>query len=407
MGEIGTIVVIGAGQAGYWATRTLRDKGFEGRVVLIGEETHPPYERPPLSKAVLAGSESIESTYFATEEKLAEVGIELLKNRTVTSIDRDNRTVTLNSGDTVAYDRLMIATGTRVRTLQLPGSNEAPIHYLRDIDECLALQRELTEGRRLVVIGGGLIGLEIAATSRELGCEVTVLEYADRLMARVVGPEISDHFAQLHAGHGVAVHTGVRLDRFETDENGSRVICADGTAHPADIIVVGIGAIPNSELAEAAGLHVENGIKVDEYGRTSDDRIFAAGDVTNHFSPWLNRTLRMETWKNAQDQGAAVARVMLGDETPYSENPWGWSNQFGVNLQFLGLPGSWDGGIVRGDPDSGSFSVFYMDGTKLAGVIAVSAAKDVAVSRRLMSNAMDVDPAQLADPDVSLRDLLR
>ncbi len=407
MDEIGSIVVIGAGQAGYWATRTLRDKGFEGRVVLIGTEAYPPYERPPLSKAVLSGAETIESTYFATEEKLAEVGIELLKNQTASSIDRDNRVVALESGDTIGYDRLMIATGTRVRTLDLPGSDSAPIFYLRDIDECQALQRELTAGRRLVVIGGGLIGLEIAATSRELGCEVTVLEYADRLMARVVGPEISQHFANLHESHGVEIRTGVRLDRFETGENGSNVICEDGSTHAADIIVVGIGAIPNSELAELAGLDVNNGIKVDEYGRTSDPRVFAAGDVTNHFSPWLNRTLRMETWKNAQDQGAAVARVMLGDETPYSENPWGWSNQFGVNLQFLGLPDDWDGAIVRGDPAGGSFSVFYMDGTKLAGVIAVSAAKDVAVSRRLMSNAMDVDPAQLADPDVSLRDLLR
>lgn len=401
------IVVVGAGQAGFYAVQTLREKGFEGTLTLIGTENHPPYERPPLSKAVLAGSEDIKSTYFTTEDRLADIGVTFVKGHTVSAIAREDHEVVLDDGSRIPYAKLLIATGTRVRRLDVPGQEGAPIHYLRDIDECLALKAVLGPGRRLVVVGGGLIGLEIAATACELGCDVTVLEYADRLMARVVGPEVSEAFRRLHAGHGVDIRTGVALERFEPGGDGTRVVCADGTSFEADLVVVGIGAIPNVELAADAGLEVENGIVVDEYTRTSDPDIFAAGDVTSHFHPRYGRALRLETWKNAQDQGAAAARTMLGELVPYNETPWGWSNQFSVNLQFLGLPESWEGGVLRGEPDSGSFSVFYLKDGAVDAVTSVASPKDIAVARRLMMTGKPVDPAVLADPDADLRTLIR
>jgi 3-phenylpropionate/trans-cinnamate dioxygenase ferredoxin reductase component len=406
MEPVKTIVIVGAGQAGHWAASTLRKQGHDGRIVLVGNEPHPPYERPPLSKQVLKGEAEPPSAWLATPEKLTELNVEFLPGRTVVALDRQGRQVELQDGARIGYDRLLLATGSRPRRLNLPGEADAPVFYLRDIADSLALRERLTAGRRLIVIGGGLIGLEVAAAAVARGCAVTVIEVADRLMARVVGPAISTHFAQLHQARGTEILTARIPARIEASGGGCRVVCRDGGSRDGDFAVIGCGVIPNVELAAAADLRVENGVWVDEFCRTDDPNIWAAGDVTNHLNPVLGRRLRLETWQNAQNQAIAAARNMVGEPQPYSDVPWGWSDQLGVNLQLLGAPLSFGQAITRGDPRGGSFTVFYMDGDKIAGVNAVNAPKDIAVARRLMAANAAVDRRKLCDPAVPLRSLL-
>ncbi len=407
MESVKTIVIVGAGQAGYWGAHTLRKHGYDGRIALLGSESHPPYERPPLSKQVLKGEAEPPSAWLTTPEKLAELKVELLSGHTATALDRRARQVELQDGTRIAYDRLLLTTGSRPRRLNLPGESDAPVFYLRDIADSLALRKRLLAGRHLIVIGGGLIGLEVAAAAVARGCAVTVIEAAGRLMARVVGPEISAHFAALHRAHGTEILTGSIPERLEASGRGCRVICRDGSGREGDLAVIGCGVIPNAEMAAAAGLKVENGLWVDEFCRTDDPDIWAAGDVTNHVNPLLARRVRLETWQNAQNQAIAAARNMCGDPQPYAEVPWGWSDQLGVNLQSLGVPTSFDPAVMRGDPASGSFTLFYLDGDRIAGVNAINAPKDIAVARRLMAAGGSVDARALADPSVPLRSLLK
>jgi 3-phenylpropionate/trans-cinnamate dioxygenase ferredoxin reductase component len=401
-----TIVIVGAGQAGYWGAHTLRKQGYEGRVVLVGSESYPPYERPPLSKQVLKGEAEPSSAWLTTMEKLAELKVEVLASRAATALDRRGRQVELLDGARIAYDRLLLTTGSRPRRLNLPGESDVPAFYLRDIADSLALRERLLAGRHLIVIGGGLIGLEVAAAAVARGCTVSVIEAADRLMARVVGPEISAYFAALHRGRGTEILTGSVPERFEESERGCRVICRDGSSREGDAAVIGCGVIPNAEMAAAAGLKVENGLWVDEFCRTDDPNIWAAGDVTNHVNPLLGRRLRLETWQNAQNQAIAAARNMCGDPQAYAEVPWGWSDQLGVNLQVLGVPRSFDQAVTRGGHASGSFTLFYLEGDRVAGVNAVNAPKDIAVARRLMAAGIGVDARRLRDTAVPLRSLL-
>lgn len=406
MEPVRTIAIVGAGQAGYWGAHTLRKHGYAGRIVLVGNESHPPYERPPLSKQLLRGEAEPPSAWLTTVEKLAELKVEFLAGQTAAALHRQARRVELTDGTRIGYDSLLLATGSRPRRLNLPGESDAPVFYLRDIADSLALREQLPAGRHLIVIGGGLIGLEVAAAAAARGCTVTVIEAADRLMARVVGPEISAHFAALHRARGTEILTGRVPERVETSGLGCRVICRDGSSRDGNLAVIGCGVIPNAELAAAAGLKVENGLWVDEFCRTDDPHIWAAGDVTNHFNPLLGRRLRLETWQNAQNQAIAAARNMCGDPQPYAEVPWGWSDQLGVNLQLLGVPTYFEQAITRGDPASGSFTLFYLEGDKIAGVNAVNAPKDIAVARRLMAGNVTVDPRRLCDSATPLRSLL-
>ncbi len=406
MKAVKTIVMVGAGQAGYWGAHTLRKQGYGSRLVLVGDEPYPPYERPPLSKQVLKGEAEPPSAWLTTPEKLADLKVEFLSGRTAIALDRQGCQVELQDGTRIGYDRLLLTTGSRPRRLNLPGETDAPVFYLRDIADSLALRERLAAGRRVIVIGGGLIGLEVAAAAAARGCAVTVIEAADRLMARVVGPEISAHLAALHRGRGTEILTGRIPERIEASGRGCRVGCGDGSSCDGDLAVIGVGVIPNAELAAAAGLKVENGVWVDEFCRTEDPYIWAAGDVTSHVNPVLGRRIRLETWQNAQNQAIVAARNMCGDPQPYAEIPWGWSDQLGVNLQLLGAPLSFDHAITRGDADSGSFTLFYLDDDKIAGVNAVNAAKDIAVARRLMAGGRTVDPKVLADTAVPLRALL-
>lgn len=401
------MVVIGAGQAGGWAARTLRDEGFEGSVVVIGDEPYPPYERPPLSKDVLLGKEPAESSYLWPEGTFDELGIELRTGVEATAIDREAGTVALSDGGSIAYGKLLIATGGRVRKLPIAGAELDGVHYLRGIDDSAAIRADLGEGARLVVIGGGWIGLEVAAAARMLGAEVTVVEALDMLCARALTPDMAAFLLEVHRGRGVDVRLGATIEALtgEGRVNGARL--SGGEVLPATAVVIGIGIVPNVELAEAAGLAVDNGIAVDALCRTSDPDIFAAGDVTNHPNDLLGRSIRLESWENAQNQGIAAAKAMLGGETPYREIPWFWSDQYDVNIQLVGLPADFEETVTRGERADGSFVEFYMKGGRIDGAASINNPRDIRFAKRLMQAEKIVDPAQLADPSVKLQALLR
>ena len=402
-----TIVVVGAGQAGGWAARTLRGEGFDGRIVLIGEEPYPPYERPPLSKDVLLGKEPAESSYLWPADSFGELGIELRMGRAAAAVDRGAKAVTLADGETIGYDKLMLATGGSVRELAVEGADLDGVHYLRGIRDCEAIRAGLGEGADLVVVGGGWIGLEVAAAARMLGANVVVLEALDRVCGRALTPDLAAHLAGIHRERGVDIRLGTAVRRLAGSGRVTGAVLPDGPVLPASAVVVGIGIVPNAALAAAAGIEVDNGIVVDAFGRTSDPDVFAAGDVTNHPNDLLGRRVRLESWENAQNQAIAAAKAMLGGEDPYREIPWFWSDQYDVNIQLVGLPARWDRVATRGDRGANRFIEFYLEGDRLEGAAAVNNPRDVRFARRLMQAGKPVDPAALADPEVKLQSLLR
>ena len=396
-------VIIGAGHAGGRAAQAMRAAGFEGRIVLIGEEPYEPYERPPLSKELLATDQGLEKARLHERAWYEGQEIELLTGNAAVKLDTGGREVELADGARVTYHRLLLTTGARVRKLPVPGADLPGVHYLRNFDDTLAIRAALKPGARLVVIGGGFIGLECAASARGRGCEVSVQEMADRLMGRAVAPEIGHHFEALHRGRGVDVRLGVKILRIEGAGKVERVILEGADPLAADLVVVGIGILPNAELASDAGIAADNGITVDAFGRTSDKHVFAAGDVANQPSTFLGRRVRLESYQNAQDQAAAVARNMLGEEQkPYQDSLWVWSDQYDTNLQMLGQPDDYDALVFRGDRAAAAFTVFYMKGPKIVAVNTVNSGRDMGASKRLLASGRDFDPAQLADLAVKL-----
>lgn len=403
---LGSIVIVGAGQAGGWAARTLRSEGYTGRIVLIGEESHAPHERPPLSKAVLAGDAEPATCDLFKPEALAGLGLEFSRNQRVTAIDRAARTVVVDDGKRVHFDRLILTTGSRVRTLAIEGADLPGIHYLRTIADATALRARLTAGARLLVVGGGWIGLEAAATARKRGASVTVLEAADRLCARAAPPGLSAFLARMHAVHGVQLRFGAGLKAFSSAQDASLVASlADGGELAADVVLVGVGIVPNIELARDAGLAVDNGILVDDQCRTSDPEIFAAGDVTNQLSSWLGRRVRLESWQNAQDQAIVAAKALLGEDARYDPLPWFWSDQYDANIQILGMPVNWPAAVVRGDTAAKSFSLFYLREDRIEAVVSVNAPRDLRAARRLVEQARIVRAENLSDPKTNLQRL--
>ena len=401
------IVVVGAGQAGGWTARTLRDEGFEGRIVVVGEEELPPHERPPLSKEVLTGDAEPSACLLWPPEALAESGIELLPGRRAVAIDPEARRLELDGGESIGWSRLMLATGARARTLDVPGAGLDGVFTLRTVADSEAIRARIGAGARVAVVGGGWIGLEVAAACRRRGAEATVLEAADRVCARALAPGMSAWVADLHRRNGVDIRLGAAVAGFEGAAGVERVRLGDGGAVDCDLVVVGVGAAPATELAEAAGLEVDDGIVVDETGRTSGPGIFAAGDATNHPNALLGRRVRLESWENAQNQAIAAAKAMLGKPEPYAEIPWFWSDQYDANIQLAGLPLAWDRVAVRGDPDAGAFVEFYLEGGRLRGAAAVNNPRDLRFARRMMAAGGTYDPEALADPGVGLQKLLK
>lgn len=402
-----TFVVIGAGQAGGWTAKTLRDDGFEGRVIIIGDENFAPHERPPLSKEVLLGDAEKDVCLLWPPGTLEDAGIELRLGESVASIDADGHTLTLGNGETIGWNKLMIATGGRARTLPVDGADMDGVYTLRTIDDAEAIRARLTSGANVLVVGAGWIGLEVAAAARKSNANATVIELADRVCARALTQEMSDWVHALHVRHGVDIRLSAAFERFEGDGKLERAVLGDGTAIACDIAVIGIGLVPNTELAEQAGLAVDNGIVVDEHGQTSHPDIYAAGDVTNHPNPLLGRRVRLESWENAQNQAINAAKAMLGAPQSYAEIPWFWSDQYDANIQMMGLPEDWNETVTRGDRDAGEFIEFYLKDGEIQGAAAINNPRDLRFTRRMMTSGKKFDAASLADPDVKLQKLMK
>lgn len=402
-----TFAIIGAGQSGGWTAKTLRDEGFEGRIILFGDEPYPPYERPPLSKEVLLGDQPVESTYLWPDGSYDEWNVEMRLGTRVASISPAGHSLTLENGETVSYDRLMIATGGRARPLRVPGADLDGVHLLRAISDTIAIRKGISQGSRFFVVGGGWIGLEVAAAARKQGAEVTLVETLDQLCGRALTPEFAARLLKIHQGHGVDIRLNTSIDHFEGDGSVARAVLSDGNAVECATAVIGIGLIANTELADTAGLQVDNGIVVDELGCTSDPDIFAAGDVTNHPNALLGRRIRLESWENAQNQAIAAAKSMLDKGAAYTEVPWFWSDQYDVNIQLAGLPVDCDQTVLRGDPDAPEFIEFYLRDGRIDGAAAMNNPRDLRFTKRLIQAQKIVDPAQLANPAVKLQAILK
>jgi NADPH-dependent 2,4-dienoyl-CoA reductase/sulfur reductase-like enzyme len=396
------VVIIGSGQAGGRAAEALRLGGHVGPITMIGEESHPPYERPALSKGFLSDASLEQIAWVRPSAWYTQSGITLMRGRRATRIDRTQGAVELDDRSRIPYQCLILTTGTRARPLLLEGADHPRVSYLRTIEDGQRLQRCLGEGARIVVIGAGFIGMEVAAAALSRGCAVTVLELADLPMARGIPPLVGSFYADLHRERGVDLRTSTSVRRI-TDENGRALVHTDnGEAFLSDAVVVGIGVIPNVDLAQGAGLEIENGIAVDEYGRTADSRIYAAGDVSSHFNPLLGRRVRLESWQNAQNQAIAVARNVLGAAKPYAEVPWFWSDQFDLSLQIAGIPQAGDEVVRRGVLGQGPVVFFHLRDGKLAAAIGINSARDVRFGKQIIALGGAPSAAELADASISL-----
>jgi 3-phenylpropionate/trans-cinnamate dioxygenase ferredoxin reductase component len=401
-----TVIIAGAGQCGATTAFRLRSDGFEGRIVLIGAEPSLPYQRPPLSKAFLAGEVPEEKLHVRPEAQYERQGIELVRGTTITRIEPEAQRVELDDRRTLDYDHLILATGARVRRLdEVEGARSVPLQYLRTLADSRSLSPRLDPATRLAIVGAGYIGLEVAATARKLGCDVTVLEAEDRILRRVAGIESATWIEQVHAGHGVDLLTGARIEAFENAGDTIVVHCADGTGIEADIVLVGIGVVPNSGLAEQAGLEVDDGIVVDEQCRTSDPRILAAGDCTRHPSHHYGGRVRLESVQNATGQARIAAATVCGKDMAYRDLPWFWSDQYDIKLQIAGLSAGHDRALLRGRPEDGRFSVLYYRNDRLIAADSFNQMQEHAALRALIGNGTDVLPETLADPATSLQDL--
>lgn len=404
------MVIVGAGQCGARAAHALRENGWDGAITLLGDEGLSPYERPPLSKSVLLGQKATAQCTLYDEAFYREQRIDLRIDAAVAAIDRAGRKVVLASGATLGYHRLLIATGARPRQLDLPGATLRGVHVLRGVHDAHAIGAELSPGRRLVVIGAGFIGLEIAATAVARGCEVVVLEAAPRALMRAVPEAVAGCLVEQHRQRGVDVRFAVQVERIVGTACVSGVQLIDGTTMACDAVIAGIGVTPRTELAQAAGLDVENGVAVDETLRTNDPHIFAAGDVCSFPHPLFGRRIRLECWKNAEDQARVAARNMLGHGETCSPVPWFWSDQYDMTIQIAGMPALGTTTVVR-ETGSASRVFFALDGDGvLVGASGVGQsgeiARDVRFAQELIARRVRVEPHLLADRGTKLRSLL-
>ena len=401
-----TFVIVGASLAGAKAAETLRAEGFDGRVVMIGEEAERPYERPMLSKEYLRGEKPAAKLYVHDEGFYADNGIELMTGTRVQSLDPGAHEITLAGGARMSYSRLLLSTGAAPRRLPLPGADLPGVAYLRAMGESDALRAAITAASRVVVIGAGWIGSEVAASARHLGAEVAIVAPEAVPLVRVLGPEVGGVYRDLHAGHGVDLHLSTQIEAIVGDGAASGVRTTDGVVIEGDLVVVGVGVTPRVELAKLAGLTVENGIVVDEFLATSVPDVFAAGDVAATWNTRYDKRIRMEHWANALNQGPVAARNMLGQHTAYEKLPYFYSDQYDLGVEYNGYADDWDRVVVRGDRSGPEFLAFWLkDGRVLAGMNANiwDQGDDI---KALIRSGASVDPDRLADPSVPLADLL-
>ena len=401
-----TIVVAGGGHAAAQVVDSLRRDGFSGRLVMACGEPAIPYQRPPLSKKFLAGELDIDRLPIRHEAFYEGIRCELVLGNPVVSIDPRGHTVKLSDGGTLAYGKLVLAIGGHARPLPIPGADLPGIHVLRTMADVQAIRDRIGPGVRVAIVGAGYIGLECAATFRKLGLDVTVIEMMDRVMNRVVAPAMSDFYQGEHAGHGVNVLTDKKVESFLGDGSVHAVECTDGTQVPADLVIVGIGLVPNTQLAEAAGIKCHDGIAVDEHCRTSDPDVYAIGDCCSHPSPRYGRRIRLESVDNAFEQAKSASANICGKQTPHDKTPWFWSDQYELKLQIVGLSQHYDSVVLRGDPASRAFSCCYLRGGELIALDAVNHAKDFMAARKLIGERARPDPAKLGDDTLGLRDTL-
>lgn len=397
------IVIIGAGQAGAQAVASLRAEGFLGAITMVGDEPYLPYQRPPLSKAYLQGKLERERLFLKPESFYVDSKAELILGVAAAGIDRVKKLVTLTDGRVLDYDKLLLATGTRVRPILVPNANLKGIYYLRSIADVDSLREAFQPGKKLAIVGGGYIGLEVAAVAVKHGLEVTIFEALDRLMQRAVSPHVSAFYEHVHRAAGVKIHFNTTVEEFKGEKTIAGV-AAGGQTWPADIALVGIGVVPNAELAHDAGLDVDNGIVVDNCTRTKDPSIFAAGDCTWH--PGREDVfLRLESVQNAIDQSKHAAMAMVGKSTRYAEVPWFWSDQYDLKLQIAGLGRPGDRHVLRGDPAARKFAVFHVRDNKLAAVEAINAAPEYLVGRKLIAEGKPVDAEKLSDLSIPMKNM--
>ena len=397
-----SVVIVGAGHAAVQAVDTLRREGHTGPIVLVGDEPWLPYNRPPLSKKYLAGELERERLLLRSAQYYQQHRVETRLGVRATAIDRASQRLRLGDGSELTYDKLLLCVGSKPRRLEVPGHELAGIHYLRTIADVDAIRADLAGARRMVVVGGGYIGLEAAACARQLDIEATVLEMADRPMARVVAPQVSAFYVRRHEREGVRIVCNASVTGFLGEGRVAAVHCGE-REFPADVVIVGVGILPDVTLAAAAGLRCDNGVWVDEQCRTSDPNVYAAGDCTNHPSVRYGRRVRLESVDNAVEQAKTAAANICGKPARHEHVPWFWSDQYDVKLQIAGLSEGYDQTVLRGDPDSGSFALYYFVGGELLAVDAVNSMRDFMNGKKWLAERKRPDPDKLADPSVDLK----
>ncbi len=397
------VVIIGAGQASAVAAATLRKEKYTGTIRILGDESQPAYDRPPLSKYYLAGEMELPKLLIRPAEFYADNDIDLHTNTRVASIDAEAKQVVTATDEVFDYDKLVIATGSRARRLNLPGSDLEGIFYLRTLDDVDLIRQAMGSGKKLCVIGGGYVGLEVAAVASVAGLDVTVIETQDRILQRVTTPEMSDYYHNLHVERGVNIMLNKAVTGFDGTGSVSKVLCGDDSVD-ADLVIIGVGIVPNIEIAENAGIDCDNGILVDDHGQTSNPDIYAAGDCTNHPNRLLGRRLRLESVPNAIEQARVACINLLGGDLEYASIPWFWSDQYELKLQMVGFSSDGEESVVRGDKSTNSFAVFHLKDGCVVAVDAVNSSKAFMLGKRLYGKS--VDAALLADESIELKSFL-
>ena len=400
------LLIIGAGQSAIQCISTLKKEGYSGSITLVGEEEHLPYQRPPLSKGFLEDSLNKERLYFKKLEFFTENKVQLYLGLSAEKLEIDNQKVYLSDNSELEFDKLVFATGSRVRYLDFPGSELKSIFYLRDLDDAEAIKKDLETSENLVIIGAGYIGLEAAAIAAKKNKIVTIIEMADRVMNRTVDPQISEYYLNLHKSYGVKFHFNTSLETINKVSDSLEVVCSDGTEMKADSVLIGAGVVPNIELAEEAGIYCDNGIIVDEFGQTNFKNIYACGDCTNHPNKILNKNLRLESVHNAMEQAKTVASSVMNNPIEYSQIPWFWSDQYDHKLQIVGLSGDHDLVTMRGNINDAKFMLFYTKDEELIAVDAINNPKEFLISRKLVANKVKIKPNVISDLNTNLNDLI-
>jgi len=400
-------VIIGASHAAGQLVVSLRQAGWEGGITLIGDEPNMPYHHPPLSKDYLSGEKTADELLIRPDTAYADANVTLKLGQRAVKIDRSAKTVLTDKNETISYDKLVLATGARVRKLPIEGADLANVFYLRDMADVTAIKEAMTSAKCAVIIGGGYIGLETAASLKKLGLEVAVLEAMPRILQRVTAPELSEFYKRVHLEEGVKIFEDTIAAKISKSDNGLVVTDKAGKTYDADFIIIGIGVIPNTELADEAGLECGNGIVVNEFCQTTDENIYAAGDVTWHYNVKYDRHLRLESVPNATEQAKVVASHICGNPKAYDSLPWFWSDQYDLKLQIAGLSNDYDDLIVRGDREGGrSFAAFYFKGDKLLAVDAVNSPREFAMTRMILSKGKTLDKQKIADASLALKDAI-